>query len=152
MSAGQTATMVDAFTAEVIRNAVVAITGEMKANLMRTAYSSIIYEAEDFTGGLFDADGDTISIGLGRSQASYFCATDNAAIVVYWRPRNDAGHRSNVPPRWVGRREYYANRTAYSWHPCPRRVGDWHLWDSSLGPDDDPERPAVVAFPMGAGR
>jgi hypothetical protein len=50
---------VDAFTAEVIRSAVVAITGEMKTNLMRTAYHTIIYEAEDFTVGLFDADGNT---------------------------------------------------------------------------------------------
>jgi N-methylhydantoinase B len=56
---------VDAFTAEVIRGTVVAITGEMKTNLMRTAYNMIIYEAEDFTVGLFDADGNTISIGLG---------------------------------------------------------------------------------------
>ena len=48
-----------------IRSAVVAITGEMKTNLMRTAYHTIIYEAEDFTVGLFDADGNTISIGLG---------------------------------------------------------------------------------------
>src|ERR671933_747022 len=56
---------VDPFTAEVIRSALVAITGEMKTNLMRTAYHTIIYEAEDFTVGLFDADGDTISIGLG---------------------------------------------------------------------------------------
>src|SRR4029077_17281049 len=57
--------VVDAFTTEVIRSAVVAITGEMKTNLMRTAYHTIIYEAEDFTVGLFDADGHTISIGLG---------------------------------------------------------------------------------------
>jgi N-methylhydantoinase B len=56
---------IDAFTAEVIRSSVVAITDEMKTNLMRTAYNMIIYEAEDFTVGLFDADGDTISIGLG---------------------------------------------------------------------------------------
>src|ERR1700740_1969716 len=56
---------VDAFTAEVIRSTVVAITDEMKTNLMRTAYNMIIYEAEDFTVGLFDTDGNTISIGLG---------------------------------------------------------------------------------------
>ena len=56
---------VDAITAEIIRNAVVAITDEMKTNLMRTAYNMIIYEALDFTVGLFDADGNTISIGLG---------------------------------------------------------------------------------------
>src|SRR5438046_10247303 len=67
MSVAQTAksTSVDAFTAEVIRSTVVAITDEMKTNLMRTAYNMIIYEAEDFTVGLFDADGNTISIGLG---------------------------------------------------------------------------------------
>ena len=56
---------VDAFTAEVIRSSVVAITDEMKTNLMRTAYHTIIYEAEDFTVGLFDAEGNTMSIGLG---------------------------------------------------------------------------------------
>lgn len=58
-------TSVDAFTAEVIRSSAVAITNEMKTNLMRTAYNMIIYEAEDFTVGLFDADGNAISIGLG---------------------------------------------------------------------------------------
>jgi len=56
---------VDPITAEIIRNAVVAITDEMKTNLMRTAYNMIIYEALDFTVGLFDAQGNTISIGLG---------------------------------------------------------------------------------------
>src|SRR3954452_4819601 len=58
-------TQVDAITAEIIRNAVVAITDEMKTNLMRTAYNMIIYEALDFTVRLFDAEGNTISIGLG---------------------------------------------------------------------------------------
>ncbi len=61
----RTATGVDAITAEIIRNAVVAITDEMKTNLMRTAYNMIIYEALDFTVGLFDAEGNTVSIGLG---------------------------------------------------------------------------------------
>ncbi len=56
---------VDAITAEIVRNALVAITDEMKTNLMRTAYNMIIYEALDFTVGLFDAEGDTVSIGLG---------------------------------------------------------------------------------------
>jgi N-methylhydantoinase B len=52
-------------TAEIIRNALIAITDEMKTNLMRTAYNPIIYEALDFTVGLFDRKGDTMSIGLG---------------------------------------------------------------------------------------
>ena len=56
---------IDPITAEIVRSALVAITDEMKTNLMRTAYNMIIYEALDFTVGLFDADGDTVSIGLG---------------------------------------------------------------------------------------
>jgi N-methylhydantoinase B len=42
-----------------------AVTEEMKVNLMRTAYNMIIYEALDFTVGLFTSEGDTVSIGLG---------------------------------------------------------------------------------------
>jgi len=56
---------IDAVTVEVIRNGLLAITEEMKTNLMRTAYNLIIYEALDFTVGLFTATGETISIGLG---------------------------------------------------------------------------------------
>src|SRR4051794_3231212 len=56
---------VDPITAEIVRSALVAITDEMKTNLMRTAYNMIIYEALDFTVGLFDAEGNTVSIGLG---------------------------------------------------------------------------------------
>ena len=56
---------IDPITAEIIRASLVAITQEMKSNLMRTAYNLIIYESEDFTVGLFDAEGRTISIGLG---------------------------------------------------------------------------------------
>ena len=50
---------------EIVRNGLVAMTEEMKTNLMRTAYNMIIYEALDFTVGLFDARGNTVSIGLG---------------------------------------------------------------------------------------
>ncbi len=50
---------------ELVRNGVIAVTEEMKTNLMRTAYNMIIYEALDFTVGLFTAKGETVSIGLG---------------------------------------------------------------------------------------
>ena len=50
---------------EIVRNGVIAVTEEMKTNLMRTAYNMIIYEALDFTVGLFTAEGETISISLG---------------------------------------------------------------------------------------
>ena len=55
----------DAIVTEIVRNGVIAVTEEMKTNLMRTAYNMIIYEALDFTVGLFTAEGSTVSIGLG---------------------------------------------------------------------------------------
>jgi N-methylhydantoinase B len=58
-------TMPDPVLVEIIRNGVMAVTEEMKVNLMRTAYNMIIYEALDFTVGIFTKDGDTVSIGLG---------------------------------------------------------------------------------------
>jgi N-methylhydantoinase B len=58
-------TAIDPVTTEIVRNGLIAATEEMKTNLMRTAYNMIIYEALDFTVGLFDAHGNTVSIGLG---------------------------------------------------------------------------------------
>src|ERR671914_2368114 len=79
---------IDPFTAEVIRSAVVAITGEMKTNLMRTAYHTIIYEAEDFTVGLFDADGNTISIGLGLPMFIRGLSDSIKAKIAHWGREN----------------------------------------------------------------
>ena len=56
---------VDPVVTEIIRNGLVAITEQMKSNLMRTACNMIIYEAQDFTVGLFDTKGQIISIGIG---------------------------------------------------------------------------------------
>jgi N-methylhydantoinase B len=56
---------IDPVVVEILRNGFIAVTEEMKTNLMRTAYNVIIYEALDFTTGLFTPEGDTISIGLG---------------------------------------------------------------------------------------
>ena len=55
----------DPVVTEIIRNGMFAATEEMKSNLMRTAYNMIIYEALDFTVGLFDRAGNTVSIGIG---------------------------------------------------------------------------------------
>jgi N-methylhydantoinase B len=55
----------DPVTTEIVRNCLIAATEEMKTILMRTAYNMIIYEALDFTVGLFDVDGNTLSIGIG---------------------------------------------------------------------------------------
>src|SRR6516164_2505780 len=56
---------IDPVVTEIVRNGVIAVTEEMKTNLMRTAYNIIIYEALDFTTGLFTPRGETISIGIG---------------------------------------------------------------------------------------
>src|SRR5271169_3190671 len=61
----RTPRVIDPVVTEIVRNGVIAVTEEMKTNLMRTAYNIIIYEALDFTTGLFTADGQTISIGIG---------------------------------------------------------------------------------------
>jgi N-methylhydantoinase B len=55
----------DPVTTEIVRHSLIAATEEMKTILMRTAYNMVIYEALDFTVGLFDADGNTLSIGIG---------------------------------------------------------------------------------------
>jgi N-methylhydantoinase B len=55
----------NAVVTEIVRNGLVAVTEEMKINLMRTAYNMIIYEALDFTVGLYTAEGETVSIGIG---------------------------------------------------------------------------------------
>ena len=52
----------DAVLTEIVRNGVIAVTEEMKTNLMRTAYNMIVYEALDFTVGLYTPEGETISI------------------------------------------------------------------------------------------
>jgi N-methylhydantoinase B len=62
---GGAAGLSNAILTEIIRNGVLAVTEEMKTNLMRTAYNMIIYEALDFTVGLFTAEGETVSIGIG---------------------------------------------------------------------------------------
>ena len=85
-----TGTTVDAFTTEVVRSTAVAITREMKTNLMRTAYSSVIYEAEDFTVGLFDADGNTISIGLGLPMFIRGLSDAIKAKIAHWGKENIA--------------------------------------------------------------
>src|SRR5499425_2730086 len=56
---------IDPVITEIVRNGVIAVTEEMKTNLMRTAYNIIIYEALDFTTSLFTPEGETVSIGIG---------------------------------------------------------------------------------------
>src|ERR1700747_2386543 len=55
----------DPVVTEIVRNGVIEATEEKKTNLMPTAYNIIIYEALDFTTGLFTPAGETVSIGIG---------------------------------------------------------------------------------------
>lgn len=74
----------DAITDEIIRGSLVAITDEMKSNLMRTAYNPIIYEALDYTVGLFDIRGDTVSIGLGLPMFIQGLSETVKAKIAFW--------------------------------------------------------------------
>src|ERR1700722_7598613 len=56
---------IDPVVTEIVRNGVIAVTEEMKTDLMGPAVKNIIYEALDFTAGLFTAEGETVSIGIG---------------------------------------------------------------------------------------
>ncbi|MFN8457198.1 MAG: hydantoinase B/oxoprolinase family protein [Anaerolineae bacterium] len=49
---------VDPITTEVIRNALIALTEEMKLTLVKTAYNPLIYEVMDFSVALTDENGD----------------------------------------------------------------------------------------------
>ncbi len=71
-------------TTEIVRNGLIAITEEMKSNLMRTAYSMIIYEAQDFTVGLFDPAGNTVSIGIGLPMFTRGMSDVVKAMIVHY--------------------------------------------------------------------
>ena len=78
----------DPVVTEIVRNGVIAITEEMKSNLMRTAYNMIIYEALDFTVGLFTEKGETISIGLGLPMFIRGMAETIKAKLEHYGPEN----------------------------------------------------------------
>ena len=75
---------VDPVTVELVRNGLIAATEEMKSVLMRTSYNMIIYEALDFTVGLFDRNGDTLSIGLGLPMFIRGMADTVKSKIKYW--------------------------------------------------------------------
>ena len=77
-------TKADPVTVELVRNSLLAATEEMKSVLMRTSYNMIIYEALDFTVGLFDRNGDTLSIGLGLPMFIRGMADTVKSKIAYW--------------------------------------------------------------------
>src|SRR6266581_1151231 len=75
---------IDPVITEIVRNGVIAVTEEMKTNLMRTAYNIIIYEALDFTAGLFTPQGDTVSIGIGLPMFHRGTLCGFACCMAHW--------------------------------------------------------------------
>jgi N-methylhydantoinase B len=57
---------VDPITLEVVREALSSIVREMRITLVRTAYSSILYEGEDFSCVLMDGDAQIIAMSKGQ--------------------------------------------------------------------------------------
>jgi N-methylhydantoinase B len=59
-------TAVDPITLEVLREAFVSIVREMRVTIIRTAYSSILYEGEDFSCVLMDGDAQIVAMSKGQ--------------------------------------------------------------------------------------
>jgi N-methylhydantoinase B len=57
---------IDPITLEVLREAFVSIVREMRVTLVRTAYSSILYEGEDFSCVLMDGDAQIVAMSKGQ--------------------------------------------------------------------------------------
>ena len=58
--------MIDPITIEVIRETLVSTVREMRVTLVRTAYSSILYEGEDFSCVLMDGDAQIVAMSKGQ--------------------------------------------------------------------------------------
>ena len=57
---------VDPITLEVVREALSSIVREMRITLVRTAYSSILYEGEDFSCVLMDGEAQIVAMSKGQ--------------------------------------------------------------------------------------
>ncbi len=53
--------MVDPITLEVIQERLISIVREMRATLARVAYSSVLYEARDFSCVVMNAKGEAVA-------------------------------------------------------------------------------------------
>lgn len=60
-----TGAIVDPITAEIIRYGLSAIADQIEKNIMRTAFTQLIYEYKDFSVGIVDFDGAIIAQGKG---------------------------------------------------------------------------------------
>ncbi len=56
----------DPITVEVVREALSSVVREMRVNLVRTSYSSVIYEGEDFSCVLMNANAEIVAMSAGQ--------------------------------------------------------------------------------------
>jgi N-methylhydantoinase B len=66
--------------AEIVRNALISITNEMKIDLTRASYNPIINEMLDFSVGLFDSEGGTLAQAAGLPE--FLCDMPNAIVAI----------------------------------------------------------------------
>lgn len=67
---------------ELIRESLVAVVNEMRANVIRSSYSSIIYEGHDFSCALVTADGRLIAQGEADNPIHIFAVPYSTAEIV----------------------------------------------------------------------
>lgn len=67
---------------ELVRESLVAVVGEMRANIIHSSYSSIIYEGHDFSCALLGADGKLVAQGLDDNPLHIFAVPYSTARVL----------------------------------------------------------------------
>lgn len=67
---------------ELVRESLVAVVNEMRANIIHSSYSSIIYEGHDFSCALVGADGRLVAQGLDDNPIHIFAVPYSAARVL----------------------------------------------------------------------
>ena len=74
--------MTDLVQLELIRESLIAVVGEMRANIIHSSYAAIIYEGHDFSCALMSADGRQIAQGLADHPIHIFAVPYSTREVV----------------------------------------------------------------------
>lgn len=74
--------MKDLVQLELIRESLIAVVGEMRANIIHSSYAAIIYEGHDFSCALMSADGRQIAQGLADHPIHIFAVPYSTRQVV----------------------------------------------------------------------
>lgn len=86
--------MSDAGVLELVRESLVAVVKEMRANIIHSSYSSIIYEGHDFSCALVSADGRLIAQSLDDNPLHIFAVPYSAREIV--KSFGDSIHEGDV--------------------------------------------------------